>query len=237
MRQGTFFRGRFGIYACPSAGIERHQVIVMCAPAKQECARSQWVWHVLMNRFAECGFHAFSFDYWGSGNSQGHSLEATYSNAVIDVRLAVAEALDMSGATDVILVGLRLGANAALRFAKDAPGVRGLCLWDPIACGRTYLSELMNIHERVVGKTSREPSRVNIAARSHLLGYPLSNYEAAELESIKLDLSRLRGEGIQILRHSDFPDDYLYWSEHHNLEEPIKPKIAMKRILSLVESL
>ena len=52
------------------------------------------------------------------------------------------EARELAGASDVALVGLRIGATLALHAAAALGGVNRLVLWSPFRSGRAYVREL-----------------------------------------------------------------------------------------------
>ena len=58
--------------------------------------------------------------------------------ASIDAAVSVLRA---RGVTDIRLVGFRIGATLACRYATTHPGVSGLVLWAPCDRGAAYVRE------------------------------------------------------------------------------------------------
>lgn len=248
MRQFCFFSGRFGAYGAPRELNDRGVVVVLCSPGKQESVRVHWCWNLLMDQLCQAGFHVFKFDYWGTGDSQGTSPETTIGQAMEDLELAVQEALDMSGVNDVILLGLRLGANIAAKFADLAIGsgagsvqVKGLCLWDPLETGSDYLKDLLALHHRMPQEAFLSLPLQKLRLEGHLLGHAVSQKELDEIRELILtdeELTKLKSKlKTSILKHSDIPSDYVSWKENLALEDLIRPSEAVKRLAQMVAAL
>ena len=75
---------------------------------------------------------ALRFDYAGYGDSEGDFIDATPARMIRDIEGAIAEAKRRSGAKEVILVGVRMGASLAARVAGRRDDLRELILWEPI---------------------------------------------------------------------------------------------------------
>lgn len=132
-------RQLFGYLHLPPA--EPKAAAVLCAPWASEYQYAHRALHFLAQRLADAGCSVLRFDYSGTGDSWGHSVEADLDRWVGEVKDAVAELRAASGAGSVDLVGLRLGAFVAARAANEIPSVGSVVLWDPITDGEQWLRE------------------------------------------------------------------------------------------------
>ena len=83
-----------------------------------------------------CGFPVLRFDPDGTGDSAGSDEDPGRVRAWIDsLKTAVLEVQGLSGATEVSLLGLRLGAALAVLAATELGGVASLVLWAPVTSG------------------------------------------------------------------------------------------------------
>ena len=140
----------YGVYH-PPASAERKPAVLLCNPFGVEAIRAQRVFRVLATHLAQAGFPVLRFDYYGTGDASGDCTEFSLTSAVQDIMTAHQELIDMSGATRVIWLGLRLGAGLALQTADqiDGPkprGLAGLVLWDAVLSGEKYHEEIKQGH-------------------------------------------------------------------------------------------
>lgn len=82
------------------------------------------------------------FDYFGTGDSFGESSEGDLAIWIDDIRTAAQELKDQSGARDISLVGMRLGATLATLASAQDLRTRSLILWEPVVDGQDYVQEL-----------------------------------------------------------------------------------------------
>lgn len=110
----------------------------------------------------------------------GQSCDVNLHGWEEDIETAIEELQDTSGATRVVLVGLRLGATLATHVAaRKKKVVEALALWDPVVSGPEYLDELLG----------GSPANAGGAGEHGVRGFPLSSAFASELRAI--DLSQL----------------------------------------------
>ncbi|HLH21684.1 MAG TPA: alpha/beta fold hydrolase [Chloroflexota bacterium] len=81
---------------------------------------------------ARAGYPALRFDFRGSGQSDGEFENVTLGGCVSDAQRAVEVLVEKTGVEEVVLVGVRLAATAAMRVAARDGRVRRLVLWDPV---------------------------------------------------------------------------------------------------------
>jgi len=156
---------------------------VFCYPIGKEYMDS----HRAFLRFAvllsESGFHAFRFDYYGTGDSSGNAEEATMELWLQNISTAIEELKNGCGLEKVDIVGMRLGGTLALLSAAQRSDVGNLVLWNPIWDGRAYLTEIRRKQEEFFIK-SMNPKCVEYQ------GFPVSNDLGTGLSNF--DISRIR---------------------------------------------
>ena len=136
------------------------------------------------------------FDYAGSGDSA--DIDPASSQIELwtrDVLSAVSELRRRTGAADVYLLGIRLGALlAVLAAAKSRPSIKGLVLVAPVISGPRYLRELRTAQLAAsLAVNSPEPAPAGgddqdeqAAQTVEFSGYSLSSATIAELSRIDL---------------------------------------------------
>jgi pimeloyl-ACP methyl ester carboxylesterase len=167
---------------------KRSYVAVLCPPMGDEAIRVHRAYKQLALRLSRAGFPALRFDYFGMGDSSGDDVDATLSRWESDIALAIEEAKKRSGATQVILIGLRMGASLALRVASQRGDVSGAVVWEPIVSGADYLSAMAEAHQNKLNYFLTEPINQSDEAQdvTELLGFVLSARMRAEIESLNL---------------------------------------------------
>ena len=109
----------FGIYEPARRGPGR-RAVVLCHPWGAEHLHAYRSMRQLSATLTAAGLHTLRFDYFGTGDSAGEMTAATLDGWHADIRAAVQELLDTTGATRVGLVGLRLGATLAAKVAAKS---------------------------------------------------------------------------------------------------------------------
>jgi uncharacterized protein len=139
-------RALFGVLHRPAAGAVPKPAFVFCHPLVEEKLWTHRVFVSFARQLAASGHPVFRFDFTGNGDSEGNFSDLSMPMLADDLRNAILEARRLTGATDVSLLGLRLGANVAMMAAADAADVRQLILWSPITDGDRYMQELLRIN-------------------------------------------------------------------------------------------
>ena len=102
---------------------------------------------LVASQLARAGFDVLRFDYHGTGDSSGSVDAGQFDRWCDDIALSAHELMQQSGARDLTLVGLRLGAALAVEtIASRDIKVKSLVLWDPVVSGGDYLSTLVEMH-------------------------------------------------------------------------------------------
>ncbi len=141
---GPSNRQLFANYHLPVGGNGR-VLTVVCPPLFREYMRTQLALRKLAISLADRGQHVLRLDYRGTGDSFGDLSEVGVSDWVEDIALAVREGRELSGSSEVRLLGVRAGALLACRSVGATNDVQRLVLWDPVPEGTGYLESLRRI--------------------------------------------------------------------------------------------
>jgi pimeloyl-ACP methyl ester carboxylesterase len=135
---GTRERRLFGVHEAPRRPTNR--AVVLCYPLGDEYIHAHRTMRQLAKMLTAEGMHTFRFDYYGTGDSDGDTEFGDFDGWETDIQSAITEVKDTTGATQVSLVGLRLGATLAANVAiRQGVEVSSLVLWDAVVSGAEYL--------------------------------------------------------------------------------------------------
>jgi uncharacterized protein len=131
---GSRQRRLFGYYEPAQANFSKVQAALLCHPMGNEQVFAYRTMRQLATRLVRAGFHVLRFDYFGTGDSYGDTGEGDLASWCDDIETAIEELKEITGATKVDVVGLRLGANLSARVALHRPEeINKLILWEPLA--------------------------------------------------------------------------------------------------------
>jgi alpha-beta hydrolase superfamily lysophospholipase len=168
--------------------------LVICSPFGYEttCA------HRTIRRLAEnaslLGVPTLRFDYLGTGDAEDMDPSTNQLDRwTEDTEAAVAELQRLTGVTNVVLLGIRLGAVMATKIAARSPAARGLVLIAPVASGPAYLRELNRVRLGAAMAGGIDAAALQRQAKGirdlDVTGFTLS---AASIEQLaKLDLGSI----------------------------------------------
>jgi pimeloyl-ACP methyl ester carboxylesterase len=137
----------------------------MCYPIAHEYMTAHPAFRDLARMLTREGYAVLRFDYWGTGDSSGDQADATLAQWEESVDLAAAELKDMSGASQLSVIGVRFGAVLAARYAARSR-VRDLLLWDPVINGADYLAGLRTLHNTRLAKRRGTPVKAAAATET-----------------------------------------------------------------------
>lgn len=177
---GSSKRPLFGIHHPPTAADVRHAGIVLCPAIGQDYMRTHRGLKQLAQQLAKAGFHVLRFDYFGTGDSAGESVEADLAQWTTDVGDAIDELKDTAGVQAVSLVGIRLGAALATLAALDRTDIAQLVLWDPVIDGSAYVDEMLGLGVPVHVNGTVPPGTVGVS------GFPVTPAMRSDLNDIDL---------------------------------------------------
>ncbi len=133
------FGGCFG-WLHQAAGGSRG--VVLCAASGYEALGAHQSWRILADRLAAESLPTLRFDYPGCGDSLGDGGGPGATEASISSIRQAAEFLrEQTGVSEVVLIGLRLGAAFALDAALAGNAVDSLALVTPVLRGKSFLLE------------------------------------------------------------------------------------------------
>lgn len=183
-RFGPAARQLYGVFHPAAAAQQRGVAVLVCSPLGQEAVRFHRMLRVLSDRLAARGISVLRFDYFGVGESAGNDDEGDIRGWRDDVLMAHQELLRRSRATRIIWLGARLGATIAALASSQLPApVDLLILWEPVADGLSYLSELEIAHARALADAGARPGAAPpTAIVNEALGFGVS---AAMLDQIR----------------------------------------------------
>lgn len=144
-----FFFDNARLFGCYHAAEEwpAPRLLVICPPLFDEYRRCYRALSELANACAKENVHVVRFDYYGTGESQGDLQDATVEDWLRGINLAIEEGLAISGAEDVVLMGVRFGATLAAQI--DSAEIVRKIFWDPVQSGEAYLRWLGKVNESI----------------------------------------------------------------------------------------
>jgi pimeloyl-ACP methyl ester carboxylesterase len=180
-------RRLFGVYEA-ARRIDSTRAAVLCPAWGTEYIHAHRAMRRLAKMLTAENVHTLRFDYFGVGDSAGETEAGGLRGWETDIRTAVEELKDSTGARQVSLVGLRLGATLAANVAvEEAANVGSLVLWDPVVYGTEHLAELYRtagtgrLWKRRPGAGSK-----NVCGVHNIMGFPMTAALAAEIRQIDL---------------------------------------------------
>ena len=146
----------FGMLHKPAAPSKRG--VVLCNAFGYEALLSYRAYRHIADTLTARGQWALRFDYDGEGDSAGGAWEPDRVDAWMAGIDAAVGLLRSRGVTEIRLVGFRLGATLASRYATTHPGISGLALWAPCDRGASYVREQRVRAQMSVAARPAQPS-------------------------------------------------------------------------------
>jgi pimeloyl-ACP methyl ester carboxylesterase len=201
---GTSGRRLFGAYHAAQGARGRSPAVVLCQPFGHEYLRGHRAFRNLAIAIAERGRHVIRFDYFGTGDSAGASDEHTVEQSLADIAAAIEEVKDISEATEVTLVGLRLGATLAMLAASGRRDVDRVILWDPVIAGDAHLDSLASLQQEwLEDRMGRQAANIGDA---ELIGFPMTAGMRSQLMATRIaPPPTLRARRVDLFVSSDDP--------------------------------
>jgi len=215
--QPLYFEGGggslYGVHHMPNPGSSIRHGILIVPPLGQEYVRVHKTLQKLAADLAKIGFDVLRFDYTGTGDSDDSGVW-DLNTWHLDSQRALTHLKSLSGAEKVSLIGIRLGASLAMGLEASADQ---LILWDPIANGALYLSELQSLHDELCNSPLYFPNqRRSSVSPTELAGHSLVGAMRDSLMAFDLRATmRVRASAITWLdaeptdasaRYEDFSD-------------------------------
>jgi alpha-beta hydrolase superfamily lysophospholipase len=161
--------------------------VVICQGLMRDGLLAYCSFRLLGDELAAAGYWALRFDYPGTGDSlDGSAASAGHWTAF---QQSIDRACDWlrraSGATTVILVGLRAGATLAALAASRRDDVAGLVLFEPVVSGRSWVRQLILEADLQSDKTSARGEDLDIR-EFHFSAATLDEVTQVDLRKVKL---------------------------------------------------
>ncbi len=148
--------------------------VLLCPPFGQDLIRSHRVYRQLAEALANRGIPSLRFDYFGSGDSSGDSIEVDWLRCQADAQAAAAELRRRSGCHRLVGFGGRLGGSLVLICAAAAE-FSELIVWDPVVHGAAYVAQLDALQDQLRLDSMRfSQPRSSLDAAGQWLGFPVS---------------------------------------------------------------
>jgi alpha-beta hydrolase superfamily lysophospholipase len=172
----------YGAYHRP-IGQQRDIAVLLCPALGHEYVQCHFAY------LAQSGFPVLRFEFRGLGNAEGSLAEAALDDFVWDVERALEELARRSGAAQLCLAGIRLGATLAALAAGCSPAVDAALLWDPVVEGKPYVAEMAARHLRFLADLPGAPAAPDNRDGLELLGFRLGAglvRDIAEIDAARL---------------------------------------------------
>lgn len=202
-------RELFGCLHMPASRQRSSRVVLICPPIAAEHVRCHRPLRLLAAMLAGAGLPVLRFDYFGTGDSLGDLEDASLDRWLDDIAQAVRYLRGRTRATQVVLLGVRIGASLAARFHVERESLRQLVLWDPVIEGAGFVGQLRQQSANhalwMVEKHGERPGSVPRDGSLDLHGFRFSQSLVDEISA--LSLAGLQGEVRGQLMILDDEDD------------------------------
>jgi len=179
----------FGMFHATVAPARK--AVLLCPPLGQDQIRCHRLYRQLAHALVAEGIAVLRFDYYGTGDSAGDSVEVDWDRCVADTLVAAAELRARSGATEITAFGARLGGSIALCAAR-AGSLAGLVAWDPVLDGSAYADRLDKMQRALAVDAQRfTKPRLASDAADQWLGFATSDRLRQQLIELQLEPTRV----------------------------------------------
>jgi alpha/beta superfamily hydrolase len=181
---GSSARRLFGIYESAAPGSHGKRAAVLCNPWGSEYIYAHRSLRQLALHLCAAGIHTLRFDYYGTGDSSGEMADGSLPGWEADIETAIEELRDITDASRVALVGLRLGGSLAARVAaRRTTDVDRLAMWAPIISGAAFVQDLALDQAAAASGSDRNTADETPSVQ----GFPLSALMRTQIETIELE--------------------------------------------------
>jgi hypothetical protein len=141
----------------------------------------------------------FHYDYFGTGDSHGASYEMDMEDAIDDLKYIISYVREKFNPVKVVLFGVRLGANIALKIAESDNELDNLIIIEPVANGKYfYRSRLLLMKTAHILYDVQSDFRITIDGSNYenFDGIPVSQHLKNQLLELKPDTYKCSGKNI-----------------------------------------
>lgn len=204
-----FFFNNNKLFGCyhPAEGYDSRRLLIICPPLFDDFRRSYRSLYDLANACADGGVHVLRFDYFGTGESMGLLDQTSTDEWINNVNSAITEGLALSGAEEILLMGVRFGATLAAQTKHES--VKCYIFWDPVMDGSEYLGWLEKVNQSIYRDHKYSARDLNIIFED----IEYSNFDLTP--SLKEGISQLRIQPEQLI---DNAETYLLTTDPENID-------------------
>lgn len=186
--------GNFGwLHTRPHAGPDAaggDVAVLLCAGLSRDALDAHQAWRLLADEFAAAGYPAMRFDYPGIGDScdierLGADPVEHWAAWQESVHNAADWLVGATGASRLILCGLRVGATIAANAAECRDDVAGLILLAPVLRGNSYMLQLA-MEAKLQGKPRAMSGGGLEFQELHFSADTVSRFRQADLRQARL---------------------------------------------------
>ncbi len=194
-------RPLFGWYHQPLG--PARAAVVLCNPVGHESLVLHRSYRRLAQHLAARGFATLRFDYDGTGDSAGSDDDGSRVEPwLASIQTAVDEVSRLSGVSQVVMLGARVGALLAATQAERVP-VSGLVLIAPPRNGRAWLREARAMQAI---KDSQLPPSEDVEPDKGIAGFLIDDTTRVELSALYLSkLTRAPARNALVVARDDLP--------------------------------
>ncbi len=161
--------------------------VLLCPPFGQDLIRSHRVYRQLAEALASRGIASLRFDYFGSGDSAGESIDLDWLRCRDDALAAAAALRQRTGCRRLIGFGGRVGGSIALAAAAAAE-FSEVIVWDPVLDGAKHVAQLDALQDQLRLDTTRfSKPRSSLDAAGQWLGFPVSTRLREQLSALQVE--------------------------------------------------
>lgn len=200
------------VYHPPAAPAHAIGDLLVVPAFGEEMNRCRQMVALQAREFAALGIGTLVLDPFGTGDSTGEFVDATWELWRDDLRRGI-DWLRRHGQGCQTLWGLRFGAVLAAELAREDPGIRRLLLWQPVTQGKTYYTQFLRIRiaadlhlpDRI--KTTNELRAQSAAGQAvEVSGYSIGPRLAQAIDAAGLDAASLAPRRIDWFEVQSTPE-------------------------------
>ncbi len=193
-------------------------------PIFDEKKRGQRFYAETAREFCENGIPVIRFDYYGTGDSEGHLIDMNLNNIEKIVRRFIETFKDKYKVQKINLFGLRLGADIAISVAENNPqDVHTLILVEPVVKGKRYLIEQRSRRKMFYKLNNMSEVKDEIVFNGKTYedhqGYPISSENLFFLNNLDSINTRIINKDILLVKLNAISSRKLILQLHQCLEK------------------
>ena len=202
----------FTLYFAPTTPIRG--AILYLPPFAEEMNRCRALAAAQARAFADAGYACLLLDYFGTGDSAGELIDASWEIWRSDI-ISAADWLERKSGMPITLWGCRLGTLLAADIASQNPSrFRHLLFWQPVVDGKMYLTQFLRLRvaflmDKGLPKETTEQMRMQLANQQAVVvsGYAIPAAIACAVDQLHIsDQANLSGCHIDWMENVSTPD-------------------------------